>query len=77
MCRHFGAETYLSPDGARAYLTSDAPFAQEGMRLEFQVYEPPIWPQLHGEFMPFTSALDLVLNVGPAALELLRSGRRP
>ena len=77
MCRHLGADTYLSPMGARDYLADDAAFRAAGMRLEFHAYEHPTYPQLFGAFAPYMSAVDLLLNVGGgSATEVMRSGRR-
>jgi len=77
ICAQLGVDAYLSPRGAFAYLQSDRPFADRGIRLGFQRYDPPIYPQRFGDFIPYLSVLDLMLNVGPAALRVLRSGRRP
>jgi hypothetical protein len=76
MCQHFGADTYLSPIGARDYLKDDAAFREAGIRLEFQVYEHPTYKQLFGDFVPFMSAVDLVLNEADAPT-IVRAGRRP
>jgi hypothetical protein len=66
ICRHFGATRYLSGDAARAYL--DVPlFEHHGIRVEWQRYAHPTYPQLHGEFVPYLSALDLLLNCGDEA----------
>jgi hypothetical protein len=77
LCSHLGATTYLSPIGAKAYLTSDDLFRRQGVALEFHTYEHPVWPQQFGAFVPHVSAIDLLLHCGPRAAELLRSGRRP
>jgi hypothetical protein len=76
LCKHLGADVYLSPLGSAAYLNSDAMFEGEGIRLEFQNYEHPTYPQLYPPFVSHLSALDLLLNTGPNALEIIRSGRR-
>jgi hypothetical protein len=76
ICDQLDVDAYLSPRGAFAYLQSDQPFADLGIRLGFQQYDPPSYPQRFGEFVPYLSVLDLLLNAGPAALEVLRSGRR-
>lgn len=66
ICRHFGATRYLSGDAARDYL--DVPlFEQHGIRVEWQHYAHPTYPQLHGAFVPYLSALDLLLNCGDEA----------
>lgn len=77
LCRHLGARSYLSGPGARAYQCEQA-FRRAGVCLEYQVFQPPPWPQCHPSlgFVPSLSALDLLLNVGPRALDVLRRGRR-
>jgi hypothetical protein len=75
ICRHFGATTYVSGDAARSYL--DVPlFERTGIRVEWQQYEHPTYPQLHGDFVPFLSALDLLLNCGDEAASIAFGGTR-
>jgi WbqC-like protein family len=33
-----------------------------------------VYPQIHGDFVPFLSALDLLLTAGTQALSILRQG---
>ncbi len=66
ICRRFGATRYLSGDAAQAYLDV-ALFASAGIEVEWQHYAHPIYPQLHGSFVPYLSAVDLVLNCGDEA----------
>lgn len=75
-CRQLDATDYLSPLGSVAYLHDEAPFAAEKIRVEFQHYEHPEYRQLYPPFVSHLSALDLLLNEGDGALEILRSGRR-
>jgi hypothetical protein len=63
ICRHFGAERYLSGSAARTYLDT-ALFEREGVSVEWQDYSHPVYPQLHGAFVPYLSAIDLLLNCG-------------
>lgn len=74
ICRHFGADRYLSGDSAHDYLDVEL-FAQNGVQVEWQSYRHPVYRQLHGEFMPYLSALDLVLNMGPESLSVLEGGK--
>ncbi len=70
ICRHFGATTYLSGNAASDYL--DVPlFEQNGIAVQWQDFAHPVYPQLHGEFVPYLSAIDLVLNCGEAARGVL------
>ena len=66
ICRHFGASRYLSGDSAQTYLDVAA-FEAQGITVEWQRYAHPTYPQLHGPFVPYLSALDLVLNCGSDA----------
>lgn len=75
ICRALGADAYLSGAGGRDYL-DEAAFADAGLRLTYQDYEHPEYPQLHGAFEPYMAAVDLMFNAGAASLDIIRSGRR-
>jgi hypothetical protein len=73
LCRAVGADTYLAgADGAR-YMDL-AQFGAAGIEVLAQRYEHPVYAQLHGEFVPFLSALDLLLSAGDRALPILQEG---
>jgi len=73
LCRAVGADTYLAGrDGAR-YMDA-ARFAAAGIRVRYQTYAHPAYAQLHGEFAPNCSGLDLLLTHGHEALGILRGG---
>jgi hypothetical protein len=74
ICGHFGAKHYLSGNAAQSYVDLDA-FAAAGIRVEWQDYAHPIYPQLHGDFVSHLSVLDLLFNAGPESLGILRQGR--
>jgi WbqC-like protein len=77
ICRHFHASAYLSGSAAREYL--DVPlFERNGVDVRWQDYAHPEYPQLHGAFVPYMSAIDLVLNCGDESRSVLegRSGLR-
>ncbi len=77
ICECVGANRYLSPAGAESYLIEDRrAFEQRRIEVWLQVYEHPVYAQRFTPFLPFASALDLIFNVGPAAGEVMRSGRR-
>ena len=78
LCEAVGAEHYVSPPGAEAYLSEDrSAFDRRGIVISIQVYEHPEYPQCFEPFMPYASALDLIFNAGPAAGEIMRAGRKP
>jgi hypothetical protein len=74
LCRHFGATRYLSGDAARSYLRVDL-FERDGIAVEWQNYAHPTYPQQHGPFVPYLSALDLVLNCGDESATILIGNR--
>ncbi len=75
LCRQVGADTYLAGAGGRAYMDVEA-FRRAGIRVVFQEYEHPVYPQLYGEFVPNLSVVDLLFNCGPESLSIIRSGRK-
>ena len=66
ICRVLGADQYLSGDAARSYLDVAA-FASAGIGVLWQNYRHPTYPQVYRPFISHLSALDALLNVGPAA----------
>jgi hypothetical protein len=73
LCRAVGADTYLAGrDGAR-YM-NPVRFEAAGIRVLYQDYAHPAYGQLHGDFAPHCSGLDLLLTHGDDALAILRGG---
>jgi hypothetical protein len=67
-----GGAAYLTGTGARDYL-DEAPFRARGIKVVWQKFESPVYPQLHGRFEPYLSIIDAFMNVGyKAAPALLR-----
>jgi hypothetical protein len=73
VCRALKADTYVTLSPVEKYLDS-AQFGESGIRLEFARFSPPRYPQLWGEFRYNVSALDLLLNCGPKAHDILARG---
>jgi hypothetical protein len=73
ICRRLGADTYLAGRDGAGYMDAAA-FEAAGIRVEYQDYKYPSYAQLHGEFAPFLSGLDLLLTHGDEALGILREG---
>ncbi len=75
MCLKCGASEYIFGAQGRDYADRDA-FARAGVKVVFQDYRHPVYPQIHGGFEPRMSVLDLLMNCGPRSLEILtnRSG---
>jgi len=73
ICHAVGADTYLAGRDGAAYMDLSR-FEAAGIRVRFQSYAHPEYAQLHGDFTPFLSGLDLLLTHGDEALAILRSG---
>ncbi len=71
ICKQLGADTYLSGNAAKDYLQHDL-FDAAGISVVWQNYTHPIYPQLHGDFVPYLSAIDLILHLGPDSSSVLR-----
>ncbi|MGD9055099.1 MAG: WbqC family protein [Desulfobacterales bacterium] len=72
ICHRLGASVYLAQAPAAKYLDSTL-FQKTG--LEIQFIKPPAWiyPQLWGPFIANLSVLDLLLNCGPKAKDIVAS----
>ena len=73
LCQAAGADTYLAGPHGAEYMDLDQ-FAAAGLEVLAQRYEHPVYPQVHGEFVPHLSALDLLLTTGDQAFAILQSG---
>ncbi|MBT5847461.1 MAG: WbqC family protein [Verrucomicrobiales bacterium] len=72
VCEALGAERYVTGHGAREYLNHES-FEAADIRVEYLDYQKREYPQLHGAFTPFVSALDLAANCGRAGREVIDS----
>jgi len=61
LCRIFGAQTYYSGSAARDYLEAER-FRQAGITVRWQDFRPPVYPQLHGEFVSHLSVVDWLFH---------------
>jgi hypothetical protein len=67
------ATNYLSGIGAKDYFDSK-PFDNANIEVIWQDFKHPVYPQLHGEFIPYLSSIDLLFNCGiDKSREILRS----
>lgn len=63
-CLELGATHYLAAGGSLEYTSREPGFAAHGITVEYHTYPHPEYPQLHGTFIPYLSAVDALLNVG-------------
>lgn len=67
-----GGTHYVTGSGSRAYL-DEALFQREGIVTEWQEFRHPVYPQLHGDFLPGLSCFDILLNCGRESRNILKS----
>jgi len=63
LCLNLNVKTYLTGHGARHYLEHER-FEAQGIEVVYIGYSLQCYPQDHGEFTPYVTALDLVANCG-------------
>jgi hypothetical protein len=70
MCKQLGATKYIFGGEGEGYADKQG-FMNEGIEPIFQKYEHPEYPQKHGAFAPRMAIVDLLMNCGPDALDIL------
>ncbi len=76
LCRSAGATVYLSGALGRNYLREEL-FHEAGIKVQYQDYRHPEYPQAYPGFEPYLSAIDLLFNCGPQSLQILRNDQEP
>jgi hypothetical protein len=62
-CKAVGGDTQLAGVGGKGYIDTKR-FEQEGIKLCFQNFEQPYYPQLHGDFASNLSVVDYLFCSG-------------
>lgn len=70
ICKRFGADIFYEGAAGRNYIDENF-FAREGITIEYQDYNHPVYRQLYGDFMPYMSVVDLLFNCGDESLAIL------
>ena len=70
ICRKVGATTYLSGPLGRNYII-DENFTAAGLKIAYQDYKHPEYPQAFPGFEPYMSVIDLLFNCGPDSLPVI------
>jgi len=73
MCLQLKADVYIFGAQGRTYADVEK-FRASGVEPCFQDYRHPVYRQLHGEFLPYLSVIDLLFNEGPNSHQTLLSG---
>ncbi len=72
ICQEVGADEYLSGPDGRNYMNLEL-WERNKIKVQFHDYRHPEYPQLHRDFLPFLSAVDLLFNCGPDSLDIIRN----
>lgn len=70
------ATHYLSGIGAKDYF-DPKPFDDFNIKVIWQTFKHPVYPQLHGEFIPYLSSIDLLFNCGITRSKQILRGEEP
>jgi len=70
-----GGNVYITGHGAQNYLDHSL-FECSGIEVKYMNYQKNPYPQLHGEFTPYVTGLDLVANCGQHGYEVIKSAAK-
>ncbi len=68
----FEGETYITGQGAKNYLDHNL-FEESQVKVKYMVYDNQPYHQLHGDYTPYVSILDLIANEGKESINYLTS----
>ena len=71
LCRHFGVDTFYEGHSGRNYIDEEL-FLAQGVTVEYQSYQHPMYNQLYGEFVPYLSVIDLLFNHGRESIAIIK-----
>ena len=76
ICETLNAKTYVSGIGGKNYLDEKL-FKKKNIQLKYQNYQSLPYTQNHSkDFVPNLSAIDLLFNLGPESLDLIKKSRQ-
>lgn len=64
ICNAMGATEYLTGDAASSYINLEL-FEKHSIAVRYHNYQHPQYKQIHGDFIPYLSVIDLLFNCGP------------
>jgi hypothetical protein len=73
LCKKVGI-THLYDAAGASEIIDGALFEKEQIGLSFQNYKHPEYRQLWGQFAPYMSIIDIILNEGERSLSIIRQG---
>ena len=74
ICKNFKCTHYLAGADSRKYMDFDL-FKKADIKVIVQEFQHPKYNQLFGDFLPYLSVVDLLMNHGDDSLNILRGKR--
>lgn len=76
ICEKLNATTYLSGKMGKNYL-DESEFMKKNIHISYDNFEHPKYNQIHGDFIPNMSIIDLMFNEGEKAKKILEKSIMP
>lgn len=73
ICEHLSADCFFALPAAEKHIDKES-MKKHGIEIVRAKFQPPVYPQLWGDFVYNLSALDLLLNCGPKSREIVIGG---
>ena len=70
LCKKMNADVFIFGKTGKEYV-NESDFKSSNIKVIFQNYIHPTYPQIHGNFIPNMSIIDLLFNCGPKSFEIL------
>jgi hypothetical protein len=71
ICQALDCDTYLAGVAGEGYMDLER-FQRRGLRVIFQDFKHPEYPQLFGDFISHLSIVDMLFNCGPSSMHRIR-----
>ncbi len=70
ICKSLNATTYISGEIGKTYLDEEI-FTNSGIQVIYEKFQHPTYNQIHGDFIPNLSIIDLLFNEGENSKKIL------
>ena len=74
ICSALSATEFYEGAAGADYI-DESLFQNAGIQLTYQAYQHPTYRQRYGEFIPYLSVIDLLMNEGDASLDILAGNK--
>jgi len=74
LCLKMKADEFIFGGEGKNYAQVED-FRTAGIKIHFQDYKHPEYTQIHGDFIPNLSVIDLLFNCGPKSLDIIMSNQ--